>query len=270
MVPAEMSISNFPKWNLFNHACWSNCFVFLNTNGAVTYRKVTLKSTSGFDVTIRETFKFFSILTVMVLCKKTSDYYCADVKSLYRVVSVVHHSSLVLASDCIIINVFANISFVSFNEVLCDSNALSSLPLYSQTQQLHKLLENGLSMSLYAPGYTRLNPTGIRFVMLCGEAETAGPQEQGKAEWGLESPLGTQIWICSLHWSPLVAWIFKSLVLAYHAVNGSGLSYIQNMVKPYTQACANWLILTVCGTQQVIYTCCVPDWNPTCFACTLA
>lgn len=49
----------------------------------------------------------------MVLCKQTSDYYCADIESLYRVVSVVHNSSMVTASDLVIINVFGNISFVS-------------------------------------------------------------------------------------------------------------------------------------------------------------
>ncbi|KAL3062001.1 hypothetical protein OYC64_010010 [Pagothenia borchgrevinki] len=41
----------------------------------------------------------------------------------------------------------------------------------------------------------------------------------------------------SLHWLPVTARIhFKTLVLAYHAVNGSGPSYIQDMVKLYTPA----------------------------------
>ena len=41
----------------------------------------------------------------------------------------------------------------------------------------------------------------------------------------------------SLHWLPVTARIhFKTL--AYHAVNGSGPSYIQDMVKPYTPALA--------------------------------
>ncbi|XP_071063220.1 uncharacterized protein, partial [Pseudochaenichthys georgianus] len=40
-----------------------------------------------------------------------------------------------------------------------------------------------------------------------------------------------------LHWLPITARIhFKTLVLAYHAANGSGPSYIQDMVKPYTPA----------------------------------
>ncbi|KAK5915961.1 hypothetical protein CesoFtcFv8_001506 [Champsocephalus esox] len=39
----------------------------------------------------------------------------------------------------------------------------------------------------------------------------------------------------SLHWLPVTARIhFKTMVLAYHAANGSGPSYIQDMVKPYT------------------------------------
>ncbi len=38
----------------------------------------------------------------------------------------------------------------------------------------------------------------------------------------------------TLHWLPMAAWIwFKTLVFAYRAVNGSGLSY---MVKPYCPA----------------------------------
>ncbi|XP_077937991.1 uncharacterized protein LOC144383603 [Gasterosteus aculeatus] len=38
----------------------------------------------------------------------------------------------------------------------------------------------------------------------------------------------------SLHWLPVAARIqFKTLVLTYHAVNGSGPAYIQDMVKPY-------------------------------------
>ncbi|XP_062422208.1 LOW QUALITY PROTEIN: uncharacterized protein LOC134132996 [Pungitius pungitius] len=38
----------------------------------------------------------------------------------------------------------------------------------------------------------------------------------------------------SLHWLPVAARIqFKTLVLTYHAVNGSGPVYIQDMVKPY-------------------------------------
>ncbi|KAL3056702.1 hypothetical protein OYC64_019227 [Pagothenia borchgrevinki] len=41
----------------------------------------------------------------------------------------------------------------------------------------------------------------------------------------------------SLHWLPVTARIhFKTLVLAYHAANGSGPSYIQDMVKLYTPA----------------------------------
>ena len=41
----------------------------------------------------------------------------------------------------------------------------------------------------------------------------------------------------SLHWLPVAARIrFKTLVLAYHAVNGSGPVYIQDMVKLYTPA----------------------------------
>ncbi|KAK5904069.1 hypothetical protein CgunFtcFv8_007791 [Champsocephalus gunnari] len=41
----------------------------------------------------------------------------------------------------------------------------------------------------------------------------------------------------SLHWLPVTARIhFKTMVLAYHAANGSGPSYIQDMVKPYTPA----------------------------------
>ncbi|KAK5930426.1 hypothetical protein CgunFtcFv8_026661 [Champsocephalus gunnari] len=43
----------------------------------------------------------------------------------------------------------------------------------------------------------------------------------------------------SLHWLPITARIhFKTMLLAYHAANGSGPSYIQDMVKPYTPACA--------------------------------
>ncbi|XP_033988854.1 uncharacterized protein LOC117484534, partial [Trematomus bernacchii] len=39
----------------------------------------------------------------------------------------------------------------------------------------------------------------------------------------------------SLHWLPVAARIrFKTQVLAYRAVNGSGPSYIQDLVKPYT------------------------------------
>ncbi|XP_062415699.1 uncharacterized protein LOC134107832 [Pungitius pungitius] len=38
----------------------------------------------------------------------------------------------------------------------------------------------------------------------------------------------------SFHWLPVAARIqFKTLVLTYHAVNGSGPVYIQDMVKPY-------------------------------------
>ncbi|KAK5916423.1 hypothetical protein CgunFtcFv8_011409 [Champsocephalus gunnari] len=41
----------------------------------------------------------------------------------------------------------------------------------------------------------------------------------------------------SLHWLPVTARIyFKTMVLAYHAVNGSGPSYIQDMVTLYTPA----------------------------------
>ena len=41
----------------------------------------------------------------------------------------------------------------------------------------------------------------------------------------------------SLHWLPVAARIrFKTLVLAYRAVNWSGPVYIQDMVKPYTPA----------------------------------
>ncbi|XP_010776960.1 zinc finger protein 385D-like [Notothenia coriiceps] len=41
----------------------------------------------------------------------------------------------------------------------------------------------------------------------------------------------------SIQWVPGAARIhFKTLVLAYHAVKGSGPSYIQDMVKPYTPA----------------------------------
>ncbi|KAK5928564.1 hypothetical protein CgunFtcFv8_013618 [Champsocephalus gunnari] len=41
----------------------------------------------------------------------------------------------------------------------------------------------------------------------------------------------------SLHWLPVTAiFHFKTLVLAYHAANGSGPSYIQDMVKLYTPA----------------------------------
>ncbi|KAK5920244.1 hypothetical protein CgunFtcFv8_024079 [Champsocephalus gunnari] len=41
----------------------------------------------------------------------------------------------------------------------------------------------------------------------------------------------------SLHWLPVTARIhFKTLVLGYHAANGSGPSYIQDMVKPCTPA----------------------------------
>ncbi|XP_047190220.1 uncharacterized protein LOC124850500 [Scophthalmus maximus] len=41
----------------------------------------------------------------------------------------------------------------------------------------------------------------------------------------------------TLHWLPVAARIrFKALVLAYRAPNGSGPSYIQNMVKLYTPA----------------------------------
>lgn len=44
--------------------------------------------------------------------------------------------------------------------------------------------------------------------------------------------------VCTLNGLPVAAGIqFKSLVLAYHAVNGSGSTYIQDMVKPYTLAC---------------------------------
>ena len=43
--------------------------------------------------------------------------------------------------------------------------------------------------------------------------------------------------LCSLHWLPVAPCIcFKTLVLVYHAVNGSGPVYIQVMVKPYTSA----------------------------------
>ncbi|KAK5920741.1 hypothetical protein CgunFtcFv8_024517 [Champsocephalus gunnari] len=41
----------------------------------------------------------------------------------------------------------------------------------------------------------------------------------------------------SLHWLPVIARIhFKTMVLAYHAANGSGPSYIQDMFKLYTPA----------------------------------
>ena len=41
----------------------------------------------------------------------------------------------------------------------------------------------------------------------------------------------------SLHWLPVVARIrFKTLVLAYRAVNGTAPTYLQAMVKPYTPA----------------------------------
>ena len=53
----------------------------------------------------------------------------------------------------------------------------------------------------------------------------------------------------SLHWLPVAARIrFKTLALAYHAANGSGPVYIQDMVKRYTparslrSASANWLV----------------------------
>lgn len=39
------------------------------------------------------------------------------------------------------------------------------------------------------------------------------------------------------HWLLAVAWIrLKAMVFAYHAVNGSGPSYIKNMVEAYTPA----------------------------------
>ncbi|KAG7499322.1 hypothetical protein JOB18_034886 [Solea senegalensis] len=41
----------------------------------------------------------------------------------------------------------------------------------------------------------------------------------------------------SLHWLPVAARIrFKTLVLAFHATNGSGPAYIQDMIKTYTPA----------------------------------
>ena len=47
----------------------------------------------------------------------------------------------------------------------------------------------------------------------------------------------TTLLLRSLHWLPVAARIrFKTLVLAYRAANGSGPVYIQDMVKPYTQA----------------------------------
>ena len=43
--------------------------------------------------------------------------------------------------------------------------------------------------------------------------------------------------LSSLHWLPVAARIlFKTLVVAYRAVNGSGPVCIQDMVKPYTPA----------------------------------
>lgn len=84
--------------------------------------------------------------SLLVLCKKTSDYYCADIELLYRVVSVVQNSSTVISSDLVIINVFGNISFVGlmgFSVTVMQSARCCQI---YKPQQLHKLLENHLSI----------------------------------------------------------------------------------------------------------------------------
>lgn len=44
--------------------------------------------------------------------------------------------------------------------------------------------------------------------------------------------------LCTLHWLPVATPIrFKTELFAYRAANGSGPSYMKEMVKPYTPAC---------------------------------
>ncbi len=60
----------------------------------------------------------------------------------------------------------------------------------------------------------------------------------------------TTLLLCSLHWLPVAAWIrFKTLVLAYRAVNGSGPSDIQDMTPQpvlYALLLPNGLLLPRC------------------------
>lgn len=94
---------------------------------------------------------------------------------------------------------------------------------------------------------------------------------------GCSGPIGLKLTKilphCSapLHRLPVVAQIqFKALVLDYHAANGSGPSYIQKMVKPYTTACplrsatvkrvASHVYLRTSG-QQKPFKASVADWS---------
>ena len=107
----------------------------------------------------------------LVLCKKTNEYHCADIESLYRVASVVHNSSVVIASDLLIINVFGNISFVSLmgfivtvmrSAACCNIHSLSSYTSCGETTSviLHLLW-----------GIYWLDPSEIKFVTLCNVEE---------------------------------------------------------------------------------------------------